>query len=352
MKMTFYRMTFKGEEAMSTTRRVYKVKKTRRKKRRKALLFFIPVLILVLAASSYAAVLYTKAQNIFDASYESVGTSSKRDGAVNPMADNISILFIGVDDSSERNYQGNSRSDALMLATFNKKQKSIKLVSIPRDSNVYIPSRDTTSKINSAHAFGGPKSTIETVEHLLDVPVDYYVRMNFNAFIDVVDALDGVDVNVPYEINEMDSNDKKGAIHLEPGLQTLNGEEALAIARTRKQDSDIQRGERQQEILKAIVAKGTSVSAVSKYTDVIEAIGDNMTTNLKFSEMKSFIEYVTTDKGLDIESVKLEGTDNTMNGTYYYQLDETSVEEVKQTLQSHMNLPNTTTTDEIETYSN
>jgi len=352
MKMPFNRMTFKGEETMSTTRRVYKVKKTRKKKRRKVLLFFIPLLILVLAASSYAAVLYTKAQNIFDASYQSVGTSSKRDGAVNPMADNISILFIGVDDSSERNYQGNSRSDALMLATFNKKQKSIKLVSIPRDSYVYIPARETSSKINSAHAFGGPKATIETVEELLDIPVDYYVRMNFNAFIDVVDALEGIDVDVPYEIKEMDSNDKKGAIHLQPGLQTLDGEEALAIARTRKQDSDIQRGERQQEILKAIVSKGTSVSAVTKYTDVIQAIGDNMTTNLKFSEMKSFIEYVTTDKGLNIESVKLDGTDNTMSGTYYYQLDEPSVEEAKQILQSHMNLTSTTNTDGQSNYPN
>ena len=92
MKMTFYGMTFKGEETMSTRRRVYKVKKTRRKKRRRALLFFIPILILVLAASSYAAVLYTKAQNIFDASYESVGTSSKRDSAVNPMADPYCLL--------------------------------------------------------------------------------------------------------------------------------------------------------------------------------------------------------------------------------------------------------------------
>lgn len=323
---------------MSNSRRVYKVRKTRKKKRKKILLLIIPLLILVLGTSSYAAVLYAKAQSVFNDSYESIGASSKRDIAVDPLADNISILFIGVDDSSERNYKGNSRSDALMLATFNKKQKSIKLLSIPRDSYVYIPARNTTSKINSAHAFGGPKSTVDTVEELFDVPVDYYVRMNFNAFIDVVDALDGIEANVPYEINEIDSKDKKGAIHLEPGLQTIDGEEALALARTRKQDSDIQRGERQQEILKAIMSKGTSVSAVTKYTHVIEAIGDNMTTNLKFSEMKSFVEYVTTDSGLNIEAVKLEGTDTKINGTYYYQLDDTSVEEAKLTLNSHLNL--------------
>ena len=94
---------------------------------------------------------------------------------------------------------------------------------------------------------------MDTIEELFDIPVDYYVRMNFDAFTEVVDALGGIEANVPYPITESDSGDNKGAIHLEPGLQTLDGEQALALARTRKQDSDIQRGERQQEILKAIL---------------------------------------------------------------------------------------------------
>ena len=323
---------------MSTTRRVYKIKKTRKKRRKRLWLFLVPIFILGLGATAYGANLYLKAQNVFNGSYDPVEASAKRDAAVNPLEDNFSILFIGIDDSDERNYQGNSRSDALVLATFNKDQESIKMLSIPRDSYVYVPEKGYTTKINAAHAAGGPKATMDTVENLLDIPVDYYVRMNFNAFIDVVDSLDGIEVDVPYEINEMDSHDRKNAIHLEKGLQTVNGEEALAFARTRHQDSDIQRGQRQQEVLKAIMKKAATVGAITKYTDLIQAVGDNMTTNLQFSQMKGFIKYATSDNGIDLETIKLEGTDSTISGTYYYQLNEESVQNVKSTLQSHLNL--------------
>ncbi|MFJ7639492.1 LCP family protein [Peribacillus sp. NPDC097206] len=323
---------------MSTTRRVYKIKKTKKKRRKRLWLFLVPLLVLALGATTYAASLYVKAQNVFDGSYDPVEASAKRDEVVDPLEDNFSILFIGIDDSEERDYQGNSRSDALILATFNKDQKSIKLMSIPRDSYVYVPEKGVTTKINAAHAAGGPKATMATVENLFDIPVDYYVRMNFKAFIDVVDSLDGIQVDVPYEMYEMDSHDKKNAIHLKEGLQTVDGEEALAFARTRKKDSDIQRGERQQEVLKAIISKATTVGALTKYTNVMEAVGDNMTTNLKFSQIKGFIKYVTGDNGLNLETVKLEGTDSTINGTYYYQLNETSVENIKTLLQSHLNL--------------
>jgi LCP family protein required for cell wall assembly len=323
---------------MSTTRRVYKIKKTKKKRRKRLWLLLVPLLVLGLGASTYAATLYMKAQNVFNDSYDPVEASAKRDAAIDPLEDNFSILFIGIDDSKDRDLKGNSRSDALMLATFNKDQKSIKLLSIPRDSYVYVPAKGVTTKINAAHAAGGPKATMDTVEELLDVPVDYYVRMNFNAFIDVVDSLDGIEVDVPYEMNEIDSHDKKNAIHLEEGLQTVDGEEALAFARTRKKDSDIQRGERQQEVLKAIIAKATSAGSLTKYTDVMEAVGDNMTTNLKFSQIRGFINYVTTDKGINLETIKLEGQDSTINGTYYYQLNDTSLANTKLLLQSHLNL--------------
>ncbi|WP_199484544.1 LCP family protein [Peribacillus glennii] len=333
---------------MSSTRRtIYKIKK-KKKKRRRILLVLIPFLILALGATTYGAYLYTKAQSVFNNSYDPLAGSDKRD--VDPMADNISLLFIGVDDSEKRQFQGNSRSDALMLATFNKKENSIKLLSIPRDSYVYIPERGSKTKINAAHALGGPQATMDTVEELLDIPVDYYVRMNFNAFIDVVNALNGIEVNVPYELREQDSKDRAGAIHLQPGVQTVNGEQALALARTRKQDTDIMRGERQQEILKAIMKKATSVGAVTKYTDVMQAVGDNMTTNLKFGQMKSFISYVTNDSGLNIESVKLEGSDLRLSGVYYYQINEMSLIEAQSALKQHLNItsqnsPSSTTQD-------
>lgn len=142
-----------------------------------------------------------------------------------------------------------------MLATLNEKEKSVKLLSIPRDSYVYIPERGYSDKITHAHYFGGVSSTLDTVEELLDIPVDYYVKMNFDAFMDVVDALGGIDVDVPVTFTEQNSKDKAGAIHLEKGYQELDGEQALALARTRKIDNDIERGKRQQLIMQAIMKK-------------------------------------------------------------------------------------------------
>ena len=106
----------------------------------------------------------------------------------------------------------------LMLATLNNKSKTVKLVSIPRDSYVYIDEVGYKDKITHAHAYGGTRASIETIEDLLEVPVDYYVRMNFNAFIDVIDALGGIEAEVPYKLLEKDENDQT-TVQLEPGLQ-------------------------------------------------------------------------------------------------------------------------------------
>lgn len=227
-----------------------------------------------------------------------------------------------------------------MLATLNEKEKSVKLLSIPRDSYVYIPERGYNDKITHAHYFGGVTSTIETVENLLDVPVDYYAKMNFDAFMDVVEALGGIEVDVPVTFTEQNSKDQKGenAIHLEKGLQTLNGEEALALARTRKIDNDIERGKRQQLIMKAIMDKAVSAQAITKYSKLMEAVGDNMTTDLSFSNIQSLLAYATAENGLQVESLTLTGSDGNVDGAYVYQLDPTALEETKAILQEHLGI--------------
>src|SRR5699024_9139562 len=149
---------------------------------------------------------------------------------------------------------------------------------IPRDSYVYIPQVNYKDKITHAHAYGGTKASIDTVEELFDIPVNYYVKMNFNAFIDVVDALGGVVVEGQYVRIDKDENDKN-AIHLMPDFQRLDGRHTLALARTRKLDSDIERGKRQQMILQAMIKEATSITSISKYGDVINALGDNMKTD-------------------------------------------------------------------------
>lgn len=327
---------------MPRKRQVYKshVKKKQKKSGGILKVTLIILLIALLIAGSYLAYLYYVGKKAADKAYDNNGRvkSDLRTEQVKPLEDNISILFAGVDDSEKRG-QGNtnSRSDSLMLATLNNKDHSVKLLSIPRDSYVYIPAFKYQDKITHAHTDStGILSTIDSVENLLNIPVDYYFELNFDAFIQIVDALDGIEVDVPYKLDELDENDKR-TVHLKPGVQTLNGREALALARTRHYDDDFKRGERQQMILEAIAKKATSVSSFTKYDALLTAIGDNMTTNMKFDEMKSFFSYLK-DGMPKITSVKLEGTNDMSTGVYYFKLNDESVLNVRQQLQKQLGL--------------
>ena len=132
----------------------------------------------------------------------------------------------------------------------------------------------------------------QTMNSLLLEPVSIprTIEKTNDIIIDVVDALGGIDVEVPYDRLEKDENDKN-TIYLKKGLQHLDGKHALALARTRKLDTDVERGKRQQMILQAIMKEAISFKSVTKYGDIIDALGDNMKTNMTFDEMKSFLEY-------------------------------------------------------------
>ena len=319
----------------------YKKDKKRGSKKRKVLtISLIVIASMLISLSAYAVYLTKKAETAANNAFEVVEDREKpglREEKVEPLNDNVSVLFIGIDDSETRG-QGdtNSRSDALMLATLNNKSKSVKLVSIPRDSYVYIPEVGYKDKITHAHAYGGTKAAIETVEDLMEVPVDYYVKMNFDAFIDVVNALGGIEAEVPYKMLEKDEFDRK-TVQLEPGVQELNGREALALARTRHYDNDIERGKRQQMILSAIVKKAASASSFTKYGEVIDAVGENMKTDMTFDEMKSFFEYIKGGAP-QLDTLSLKGDDDMSTGVYYWKLDDESLDEARDILKSHLGL--------------
>lgn len=318
----------------------------RKKKRRRRLLLFIflPILLVIAGAGLYGASLIYKASFALDNAYTPLEREART--GIKPNTDNVSLLIMGVDDSSKRGFDSNARTDALIVATFNKKANSINLLSIPRDTYVYIPEVGYKDKITHAHSYGGPLSTIETVEELLDIPIDYYVKINFDAFIEIVDALGGIDMYVPITFTEQDSNDRAGAISLKEGYQHLNGEQALALARTRKLDNDFERGKRQQEILKAIIKKAISIGSITKYSSVIDSIGRNMETDITTKDAMAFAEYLTSGSSLVIETLTLEGEDlwiENKNGQniYYFGLDENHLSEVKDTLKSHLELGTT-----------
>ncbi len=346
----------------SKTHLCKKIHAVNRKNKKKIKIIISAILFVLLIGGGYTWFLVNKASSAVRNAAHDLARGDKsdlRDKAVKPITNNVSVLIMGVDESDVRGkeYGEAIRTDALLLATFNKDSKTVKLLSIPRDTYTYIPIEKKKDKITHAHAFGsakngkngGPQASIDAVEKLMNVPVDYFVKFNFKSFIKIVDDLGGVEVDVPVEFTEQDSNDNAEAIHLEKGVQKLNGEEALALARTRHIDSDAMRGQRQQLVIEAILKKLTSVGSVTKVGNIIDDINGQFVTNLTFDDMLSFYKYGSDS---EIEKLQIQGDDCYMakgddtcsksaggGRTYYYNPDKKELANVTNELRTHLGLP-------------
>ncbi|EGQ3744112.1 LCP family protein [Staphylococcus pseudintermedius] len=305
-------------------------------------LLYLLALMLIIVPTIFAFTLFNSSKNAFDDSFSQSDQrqSQLRDSKVNAAKQPISILFLGIDDSSTRRQNGqsaeNARTDAMILSTMNPDKHQIRLVSIPRDTLSYIPEVGYYDKITHAHAYGGPEASMRTVEANLNVPVDYYVRINMEAFAKTVDELGGIEYDVPYDLNEPNTMDK-GRIKLKKGKQQLNGDEVLALTRTRKQDSDLKRGQRQMEVLKILFKKAQDTKSLHKLDDIIEIVGKNSKHNLSYSEIKALAtNYLAND--VDIQSQQLKGENELLNGIYYINPDVDNLIETSNTLRKDLGL--------------
>ncbi|EGQ0308018.1 LCP family protein [Staphylococcus pseudintermedius] len=305
-------------------------------------LLYLLALMLIIVPTIFAFTLFNSSKNAFDDSFSQSDQrqSQLRDSKVNAAKQPISILFLGIDDSSTRRQNGqsaeNARTDAMILSTMNPDKHQIRLVSIPRDTLSYIPEVGYYDKITHAHAYGGPEASMRTVEANLNVPVDYYVRINMEAFAKTVDELGGIEYDVPYDLNEPNTMDK-GRIKLKKGKQQLNGDEVLAVTRTRKQDSDLKRGQRQMEVLKILFKKAQDTKSLHKLDDIIEIVGKNSKHNLSYSEIKALAtNYLAND--VDIQSQQLKGENELLNSIYYINPDVDNLIETSNTLRKDLGL--------------
>lgn len=315
-----------------------KSRKTPKKKSRPVMkTIIITFTVLLLIAGGALAYVANQVQNVTSDAQVNLerGTQSEyRETAVRPDVDPVSVLFLGLD---TRDGDLSGRTDAMVLATFNPEDGSIKMVNIPRDSRVPIPGRAEQDKINHAHAYGGIDLTMETVEQLFDIPVDYFVSLNFDAFIEIIDEMNGVTVDSPFAFSETD-NATYGTIIIREGEQTLDGEEALAYVRMRKQDpqGDLGRGERQKEVMESLVNELASFNSITNFNGLLGALGRNLNTNVSFGEIVDMHAYSSE---LDnIESLSYDGEGVMIDGVYYYQVDDYSLEQTRQRLQAHLGL--------------
>ena len=270
----------------------------------------------------------------------------------------FTLLLMGVDStSSVLNANAGFNGDTLMIITFNPKTLNATVFSIPRDTYVPIACINSSSKINSSAAYG-TQCVIDTVQNLVDIKIDYYVKVNFKGVVDLVNALDGIDVTVPDGIKfcEQDSHrsmQPKDLQCIQSGFQHMNGEQALAFARHRHTlpAGDFQRVQHQQLVVEAIANSAKGLSSIDDFYKVLDAISANMNTNMSTSQILNLYNVgknviTSSNKGsmINIQKTYLTGYDLTMfvknlgSNVYTFQYYEQSLEEIKKALKETLEI--------------
>ncbi|GAA0491817.1 LCP family protein [Alkalibacterium sp. m-11] len=245
--------------------------------------------------------------------------------------DPFSVLIMGVDTDGPDNMSG--RSDTLMLLTINPNTEKTSIVSIPRDTYTEIVGRGTMDKINHAYAFGGTSMTVNTVQNLFDIPVDYYVSVNMEGMQQIVDAVGGIDVVPSLTFSQ-------GEYTFVEGQTThMDGAKALAYSRMRKNDpsGDYGRQHRQRQVIEATMQSVASLDSVMNYRSILGAMSTNMRTNMAFEDMVDMFNNYRSSVS-NVEQLQLSGSGTMMNGVYYEMIPDEEIARVQDHLKSELEL--------------
>jgi LCP family protein required for cell wall assembly len=205
------------------------------------------------------------------------------------------------------------------------KTKNVLILSIPRDTRVEIPGRGM-NKINHAYAFGGKELISKTVSSFLDIPINFYVIVDFIKFVNIIDELGGVEINIEKEMHYID---KAGGlnINLYPGKQILDGEKALQYIRFRHDNlGDLGRIKRQQKLVEALINKMMNLDSVKKIPQILEGLKTYLETDIKLQDavaLANLFKRVSQDKFI-IETVQ--GNPVYINGISYLEPDTIEVQ--------------------------
>ena len=291
----------------------------------------IILLLLLIGAGGYAYYIFNSLTNAVDTMHQPIerGKSEKRpEGITLNQQDPFSILLLGVDEREG----DRGRSDTMIVLTVNPNQNSMKMLSIPRDTRTEIVGRGTEDKINHAYAFGGEEMSMNTVENLLDIPIDYYVRVNMEGFKDLVNAVGGIQVNNNLAFSNGGHNFTKGQIN-------LNGDQALSFVRMRYDDprGDFGRQERQRQVISGVIKRGASFGSLTKFDDIFAALGKNVRTNLTFDEMYDIQKNYKNATG-SIDQLQMTGQGTKIGGIYYQIVSDEEVQKVQTELKTHLEI--------------
>lgn len=216
----------------------------------------------------------------------------------------FTILLMGVDSENEEIKGSSFNGDSLVLITFNPKTLNATMLSIPRDTYTPITCFAGQKKNKITHAaWYGESCMMSTIENMFDIDIDYYVKINFAGVVKIVDTLGGIDVDVPYSFCEQNSKREFGnsTVYVREGLQTLNGEQALALARNRHpwteycswewtnyNSNDFVRGQNQQLVIQGMLNKIKNINSVDTFYEMLNNISNSMETNMTTENILSF----------------------------------------------------------------
>lgn len=302
-------------------------------------------LVMIFVTGAYGFRLYAQTQNSLGKTYKALDGKSVSTKINNKKP--VSILLLGVDTTdngvrdNEKDYHGNS--DTMIVVTVNPKTNKTTMMSVPRDSMAQIWKSSTNNtkkiqKINSAYDIGNEEAAVATTEKFLNIPIDYYVKVDFDSLTQIVNAVGGVDVDVPFSFSYGDTGQKES--HFKKGKMHLNGKQALDYSRMRYEDpqGDYGRQLRQRQVITAIIKSAASAKTFTRYQKVLDSISSSMTTNLSFNDMQSmFLNYRGAAKSIGSDHVQ--GYGSMIDGSSYEVIPTKELRRASNKLRKQLGLP-------------
>lgn len=234
-------------------------------------------------------------------------------GILDKPTDKLNFLLVGTD-------KGGARADVIMLVSFDPKESTVNVLSIPRDTRVDTTGNGRYDKINHTLGYKDPETTlINCVRRITNMPINYYAQMDFEGFRNIIDIIDGVYFDLPINMH-YDDPVQNLHIHLNKGYQLFDGKMAEGIVRYRAGyvNGDEGRISMQQDFLKAIFEQKLTPQYIVKAPKIIREVYDNINTNFDLSDA---LKYVSSLKKLTADSLstfELPGSPKYMNGVSYY----------------------------------
>ena len=316
-------------------------KKILKNKRKKWTIFFIVLAAtLITVSGAYIRARLAKVEN---AIHQEVETVNLREKEITDN-DSFSVLLLGIDNGAYGRGTEVGRSDTMLVVTVNEKLGKTTIVSIPRDSYTEIVGYGTNDKINHAYAFGQEKMSINSVQNMLNIPIDYYVTVDMGGLMGLVDAVGGLDITPVLTFTY------EGESFTEGVDRHVDGEAALRYARMRYDDpeGDMGRQKRQQYVIQKLVEKLLNITSVTRYEEILKTLENSVRTNFTLDKLLSVKN--NYPKALkNFESDKISGSGTMIGGIYYFVVPEDERLRISNLLRENLELQKVDSLKHIET---